>query len=47
MRLQQALATRNFWHKISIRPVIIKSDQHTRNYISLGEKCIGVILEST
>ena len=47
MRLQQALATRNFWRKISIRPVTIKRDQYTRNYINLGEKCIGVILENT
>ena len=47
MGLQQALAADNFWRKISIRPVIIKRDQHTGNYINLGEKCIGVILENT
>ena len=46
MGLQLALATRNFWHKISIRPVIIKSDQYTRNYSRLGEKRICVILEN-
>ena len=45
MGLQQALAADNFWRKISISPVIIKRDQHTRNFMSLGEKCIGVILE--
>ena len=47
MGLKLVLATRNFWRRISIRPVIIERDQYTRNYNSLGEKCIGVILENT